>query len=700
MRSWCDHGGDNPGRSGGSGLGAARIVMSWGQDLTGADYQGLAARWITPELANDAGLRRVDSSMGRQMFARRRGDLSGIIVPNVAPWDSSQVREYRERLDNPDLEYRSDGGVRETNKYIQPPGRRNLLYFPPGWPPTALEDIAVPIIITEGEFKAIALWRLANHEAPSPRFLPVAVAGVWNWKGTVGKTVGPNGDRRDVKGVIPDVDRIAWKMRCVIVAFDADCEQNPKVRAARWQLTIALIERGAVVGFLEWPIEEGKGIDDRLAAKGPDRVLADIAAVEFGDWHTRLLRNEEGHIFPCYDNVALFLENSPEWNGVLGYNEFTCGYFILKPPPSPVSASVESEVEDHFDTEVVRWLERRRLMVKPELVRRVVDIIARRNSYHPVRDYLESLPQWDGTPRTGTWLIDYCGVESSDSDPNSYAMAVGEKFLISAVKRIMDPGAKCDSVLVLERKQGIGKSTVPRILAGDDSFSDQLADMGSKDASLQLRGLWIVELSELDVLNRAELARAKAFLSQQTERFRLPYGRRVIQVPRQCVFIGTTNSDTWLKDETGGRRFWPVRCQAINLDGLRSDRGQIWAEALHQYRAGATWWLDDAEVVQEAMEEQRKRYQADVWQGQIAKWLEGPFQRIDADGHPVAEFTSTADSVTISDVLHHCIGKPLEMWNQSDKIRIAACLTALDWERHRTGPKNAREWRYRKVSQL
>src|ERR1039458_1476268 len=106
MRSWCDHGGDNPGRSGGSGLGAARIVMSWGQDLTGADYQGLAARWITPELANDAGLRRVDSSMGRQMFARRRGDLSGIIVPNVAPWDSSQVREYRERLDNPDLEYR------------------------------------------------------------------------------------------------------------------------------------------------------------------------------------------------------------------------------------------------------------------------------------------------------------------------------------------------------------------------------------------------------------------------------------------------------------------------------------------------------------------------------------------------------------------------------------------------------------------
>ena len=167
-----------------------------------------------------------------------------------------------------------------------------------------------------------------------------------------------------------------------------------------------------------------------------------------------------------------------------------------------------------------------------------MDVIARLNSYHPVRDYLESLPVWDRVPRIGTWLIDYCCVESSDANPNRYAMAVGEKFLVAAVKRIMEPGAKCDSVLVLEGKQGIGKSTVPRTLAGDDWFSDQLADMNTKDASLQLRGLWIEELSELDVLNRAEMARAKAFLSQQTERFRLPYGRRVIQAPGSACSWG------------------------------------------------------------------------------------------------------------------------------------------------------------------
>lgn len=676
------------------------ILPLWGSPLNNDDYGNLDKRWIPRELATDAGLRRVDCDTGRQMFARKSGDLAGIIIPNAAPWDG-QIRDYRVRLDNPPLEYKADGNLRETNKYIQPPGRGNLLYFPPGVVLPMLEDVGVPVIITEGEFKGLSLWRLANLGAPSPRFLPVATAGVWNWRTIIAKIPGPNGKRRDVKGILPDFERIAWNGRRVIIAYDADCEDNPKVRAARWHLATALIERGALVGFLEWPMKQGKGIDDRLANIGPDRVLADISAVEFDDWRARLLRNEKGRIISCYENVAVFLENSPEWAGVVGHNEFTAGYFLLKNPPAPVSASVGTEIDDHFDTEVVRWLERRGLLVKPDLVRRVLDLIARQNSYHPVREYLESLPQWDGVRRIGTWLIDYCGVESSDSSPNIYAMAVGEKFLIAAVKRILEPGVKCDSVLVLEGQQGIGKSTVGRILAGDEWFSDQLADMGSKDASMQLRGVWIVELSELDVLGRAELARAKAFLSQQAERFRLPYGHRIIQVHRQCIFIGTTNADSWLKDETGGRRFWPVRCGRIDIDRLRADRDQLWAEALLRCREGATWWLDDKDVVEAAIEEQRARYQSDVWQESIAKWLEAPGERTDEHGHPVAPFSSDRHSVTISDVLHHCIGKRLEVWTQSDKNRVAACLAALGWQRYRASSRNKRDWRYRKaVSQL
>jgi hypothetical protein len=231
--------------------------------------------------------------------------------------------------------------------------------------------------------------------------------------------------RRDVKAIIPDMERIFWKGRRVVIAFDADAEKNPKVRAARWRLTAALIERGATVGHLDWPIEEGKGIDDHLASVGPVRVLAEIEAVEFGGWSSGLLRSEQtGKLVACYENASLLLGNSPEWAGVLGHNEFTGGVFVLKPPPVPITAAAESEIEDHFDIEAVRWLERRGLMVKPDLVRRVVDGIARRNSYHPVRDYLDSLPAWDGKPRIGSWLIDYCGVESGEANPNEYAMAV------------------------------------------------------------------------------------------------------------------------------------------------------------------------------------------------------------------------------------------------------------------------------------
>jgi predicted P-loop ATPase len=672
------------------------VLNPFGSDLSEADHQKLAQRWITGELAEQAGLRRADSYTVRQMFGRKQGDLSGIIIPNLSPWDH-QIREYRARLDNPPLEYRSDGGVREVSKYIQPSGRGNLFYFPPGTSQVALESSDELAIVTEGEFKALALYRLAHLDSSDvARFLPIAVAGVYSWRGTVGKTIGPDGGRRDVKGVIPDFERVAWKGRRVIIAFDADSETKPKVRAARWQLTAALIERGALVGNLLWPITEGKGIDDWLATVGPDPVWAAIQAVEFGDWRTRLVRNEDGRVVAGYENTALYFENSPEWTGVLGYNSFTGGIFVLKPPPPPVTAAVGEELEDHFDTEVSRWFERHHLMVKPDMVRAVIEGVARRNSFHPPRDYMEALPEWDGKPRTPTWLIDYCGVESSDSQPNEYAMAAGEKFLISVVARIFEPGAKCDSLLVLEGPQGIGKSSVARILAGV-WFSDQLPDMYSKDAAMALRSILILELAELDVLNRNEMARAKAFLTVREDRLRLPYGRRMVTFPRQCVFFGTTNSDTWLKDETGGRRFWPVRCRgSIDLAGLARDRDQLWAEALHRYRADMTWWFDTPDLVQAAAEETRERHQADPWQEQIARWLASPEQRRDGHGHPVGDFASNEDSVTISDILLHCLGKPISLWVHADKMRVSGCLVALGWKRFKAGPRNAREWRYRR----
>jgi predicted P-loop ATPase len=673
-------------------MSAPPLLSQFGSNLTSDDYAQLTDRAIPQQLANDAGIRRVASHEAREMFGRRKGDLGGLLIPNLFPGEGS-VREYRLRLDNPELEHRTDGTARERGKYIQPPERRNILYFPPPVPAGMLVDTSKPVLMTEGEFKALALWNVANHNALEPRFMPVSVPGVWSFRGTVGKTANARGERVDVKGIIPDIDRIVWKGRPVIIAFDADVEQNPKVRAARWHLTVALMERGATVGLLEWQMVDGKGIDDRIAKIGPDRVLEDISNVQFGDWKTRLLRGESGKLLPSYDNAAIMLENSPEWAGVLGFNEFSGAHSILKPPPSPVTGEVGSELQDHFDTECVRWLERRGVMVRPDLVRRVIDSIARRNGYHPVRDYLEGLPTWDGQRRIGSWLIDYAGVQSSDGNPNSYAMAVGEKFLISAVARVMDPGCKADHLLVLEGPQGIGKSSAVRILASDQFFSDQLAELGSKDASMQNRGVWIIELSELGALTRGELEKQKAFLSQQVERFRLPYGHRLVHIPRQCVFIGTTNSDTWLRDETGGRRFWPVRCRQIDIAGLKRDRDQLWAEALHAYRSGVTWWLDDEQLVKEAAEEQRGRFAEDVWQADVLKHAEAEADH--QEGFTGGKLDPLGrGSVAIPDLLRR-LGIETAKQDQSAANRVARCLKAGGWERFRKKTLGQLEWRYR-----
>ena len=159
-------------RMGGAPMNAAvpNFLSAWGVDLTEDDLRNLAKRFITPEGAAEGGIRRVDSITGAEMFARKGKNMAGLIIPNVLPGENG-VREYRLRLDVPDFEYRADGSVRETNKYVQPTGRKPLLYFPPGVSPELLQDVSIPVIITEGEFKALGVWRLARHETASPRFL-------------------------------------------------------------------------------------------------------------------------------------------------------------------------------------------------------------------------------------------------------------------------------------------------------------------------------------------------------------------------------------------------------------------------------------------------------------------------------------------------------------------------------------------------
>jgi predicted P-loop ATPase len=645
-------------------------------DLTSQDFADLEARWIDRRLAFQAGLRRVDSITGGEIVGRKGGNHAGIVIPYFQP-GSDQVREYRLRRDHPEFEYDSAGNLKPRQKYLSPPGRSNMLYIVPGIDPGLFRDVSIHVVVTEGEFKTLALWRLANHGSPGkPRFLPLGLSGVYNWRGTVGKSVGPDGSRIDVKGVIRDLDWVAWQARDVVIAYDADAGTKDLVRAARSELAAHLRRRGAMVGFLEWDLAKGKGIDDHLAIVGPETVLNEIAEVDFASssWRKDLLRskpmnNTEGRILPVLANAIAAFRHAPEWGGVLAFNEFAFGTVALKPTPWGVVP--KGEWTDHEDRLAAEWLQKQGVLVSVDVAGQAVQTAARDHPMHPVKAYLQAL-QWDGVQRVETWLSAYLGAEDTE-----YARAVGSRWLVSAVARIFRPGAKADCCLILEGSQGIRKSTALRTLAGE-FFTDELADLGSKDAAMQTRGVWIIELSELDSLSHSEVARIKAFMSRTTDRFRPPYGMRLVESPRQCIFAGTVNHSTYLRDETGGRRFWPVTCGRIGVEGLARDRDQLWAEAKARFEAGGVWWLDSAELIQMASDEQSERYEGDPWEEVIGKWAED------------------RSNLSISEVLERCLQKPQGLWTQSDKNRAARCLRFLGWERYRERQAARLEWRYRR----
>jgi hypothetical protein len=223
----------------------------------------------------------------------------------------------------------------------------NILYLVPGTEAKLLRDQTAPIVITEGEFKTMALCRAAEQRSPNaPRFLALGLPGVYNWRGTIGKAAGPDGARTDVKGPIPDLEWITWSGRKVVVAYDSDAVAKEAVRLARSALAAHLQSRGAVVGFLEWDPTRGKGIDDHLADVGPDAVLDETARVDFAGatWKKDLLRSQrggsgEGRILPVFANAIAALRHAPDWSGVLAFNEFALGTTALKPGDRCVTAS-------------------------------------------------------------------------------------------------------------------------------------------------------------------------------------------------------------------------------------------------------------------------------------------------------------------------------------------------------------------------
>jgi predicted P-loop ATPase len=365
-------------------------------------------------------------------------------------------------------------------------------------------------------------------------------------------------------------------------------------------------------------------------------------------------------------NALVALRTDPDLSSLVAHNGMLYTSMLMKPLPATTAAAKEFMPRRFTDTDataIQEYLQRGGLKrISNDVVHKAIELRATENSFHPGREYFESL-KWDGKKRLSTWLSIFLGAEQT-----LYIEAIGKMFLISIVARTFSPGCQVDYMMVLEGRQGTGKSTACRVLGGP-YFSDSLPDItGGKDVSQHLPGKMLIEMGELSALGKAESAALKAFLTRTVEQYRRSYGRNEVVEPRQCVFIGTTNKTAYLRDETGGRRFWPVKVaitHAIDAKGLQENRDQLFAEAFELFKSGAPWHPDSDFEQTHILPEQDKRYDADAWEETIRKHL----------------IEGGLDKVYVGRLMTEALGLETSRKSRADQNRVTSILERLKWER-------------------
>lgn len=319
------------------------------------------------------------------------------------------------------------------------------------------------------------------------------------------------------------------------------------------------------------------------------------------EWKAELEYTKSGRLLCNIANIILILENDPALAGHIVHDLFTGMDSAKDGLPWNKNANQWTDTDD---ANLRVWLEKHYDITGKEKIADALTAVLTRHSYHPIRDYLSGLT-WDGVPRLDRIIIDYMGAEDSELN-----RAMSRKHFVAAVARVFNPGCKYDYCLIMSGAEGIGKSTLLRVMGGK-WFNDSITTLEGKEGMEQLRRAWVVELGELSSIKRSDVEQVKAHLSKQVDIYRAAYARRVLEHPRQCVFCGTTNEALFLKGDTGNRRFWviPVVAELRKYrdwsEAIRCDRDQLWAEAVHYYKQGEPLYLS------EELEAQAKQRQQD-----------------------------------------------------------------------------------------
>ncbi len=413
------------------------------------------------------------------------------------------------------------------------------------------------------------------------------------------------------------------------------------------------------------------------------------------DWQKHLELDKNGGVLDSVNNLVLILKHDPRLSEIC-YNEHSCNISVRNTELLPWN-QLKPGWSDNDISSLTVYIDKVYRIFSPSKLKHALADVTSERSFHPIRDFLEGLPAWDGTHRLDSMLIDYLGAEDSP-----YVRAVTRKTFTAAVARVYEPGVKFDTMLVLSGPQGIGKSMILAILGGkwsNDSLS--IADMRDKTGPEKLQGFWILEIPEMNGIKKVDVETVKSFTSRQDDKFRVAYGTTVESHPRQCIICGTSNSQHFLRDVTGNRRFWPVQvtgeCALHPWNMNKAVIEQLWAEALMYYNAGEELTLK-GDVAEEAAKKQQDALETDDREGLVREYLEKMLpenwnkmslseRRMFLSGD---EFTAQANAGTVRrervcnlEIWAECFGRDPASIKRQDSYELSTMMAKIEgWKRY------------------